>query len=164
MRLLTYGFCQEQIMISIGFYVWGLIFIFLEVKQLSLSDCRRSGFHFFFFSFTVTGRNPFWFLFSNKQPGLIIPHACKQCLHTNIGFELHRPNVTQQIKHKGKPTRKDGGTRWVRSRSFCGNHQHILPRIHNSFHCQTQLVWQAWLCSLLSLHLLPKPFSEPWTV
>lgn len=118
----------------------------------------------FFFSFPVTGRNPFWFLFSNKQPGLIIPHACKQCLHTNIGFELHRPNVTQQIKHKGKPTRKDGGTRWVRSRSFCGNQQHILPRIHNSFHCQTQLLLQAWLCSLLSLHLLPKPFSEPWTV
>lgn len=114
---------------------------FLEVKQLSLSDCRHAGFHFFFF-FPVSGKNPFWLLFSNKQTGLIIPHACKHSLHTNIGIELHRPIVTQQIKHTGNLTRKDGGAHWVRSRSFCGNQQRILPRINrnNNFHYQTQLL------------------------
>lgn len=98
MWLLTYGFCQQQIMISIGFYVEGLMFSFLEVKQLSLSDYRRSGppapspF--------PSGKNPFWLLFSNKQTGLIISHACKHCLHTNSGFELHCGNLTQQMKHE----------------------------------------------------------------
>lgn len=69
--------------------------VFCEVKQLSLSDYRSTAFHPPPPPTSLPScKNPFWLLFSNEQTGLIVSHACKHCLHTNIGFELHRHNVT----------------------------------------------------------------------